>query len=108
MPPRPRRLRRNLDRERGASRRARLVRRRHAAPRGVGYAIVLHVHDEIVCEVPEGFGSEDEFLQIMLTLPSWAEGLPLGAKARTGPRFCKMNGTTQAAPKQPQDGISGD
>jgi DNA polymerase bacteriophage-type len=69
-----------------------------AMPRleAVGYAIVLHVHDEIVCEVPNGFGSEDAFKAIMLALPSWAEGLPVNAKTRNGPRFCKT-ATPQSA-----------
>jgi hypothetical protein len=56
----------------------------------VGYAIVLHVHDEIVTEVPSGFGSPEEFLQILTTLPDWAKGLPVAANVREGERFCKI------------------
>ena len=54
-----------------------------------GYRIVLHVHDEIVAEVPIGFGSTDEFARLMTISPSWAEGLPIAAKAWSGPRFNK-------------------
>jgi DNA polymerase len=54
-----------------------------------GYAIVVHVHDEIVAEVPESFGSTEEFTHLMTQRPSWALNLPIAASAWTGPRYCK-------------------
>src|SRR5262249_51285920 len=54
-----------------------------------GYPIVLHVHDEIVCEVPEGFVSTDKFTRLMTQRPSWAWDLPIAASAWTGSRYCK-------------------
>jgi hypothetical protein len=54
-----------------------------------GYPIVLHVHDEIVAEVPIGFGSEQEFTNLMTRKPAWALDLPIAAKAWSGPRYCK-------------------
>jgi len=44
-----------------------------------GYPIVMHCHDEIIAEVPEGVGSVDEMCEIMAVQPEWAEGLPLRA-----------------------------
>jgi DNA polymerase len=54
-----------------------------------GYPIVLHVHDELVCEVPVGFGSTDEFTKLMICKPAWALDLPIAASAWTGTRYCK-------------------
>ena len=44
-----------------------------------GYPIVMHCHDEIIAEVPEGIGSVEEMCEIMAVQPKWAEGLPLRA-----------------------------
>ena len=44
-----------------------------------GYEIVMHCHDEIIAEVPEGEGSVEELCRIMAVPPVWADGLPLRA-----------------------------
>jgi DNA polymerase len=45
-----------------------------------GYNIVMHVHDETVCEMPNGKGSIEEINKIMSQPISWAKGLPLKAE----------------------------
>ncbi len=55
-----------------------------------GYAIVLHVYDEIVAEIPENWGSIAEFEQIMINLPSWCVGWPIRANGGwVGKRYRK-------------------
>lgn len=44
-----------------------------------GYSIVMHVHDEVVLEVPNGVGSVEEVTEIMSQPMEWAPGLPLAA-----------------------------
>lgn len=45
-----------------------------------GYPVVLHVYDEDVSEVPEGWGSIEEFEEIMGMMPAWAQGWPISAR----------------------------
>lgn len=44
------------------------------------YPIVLHVHDEILAEVPKNYGSIEDFEKIMSTMPEWAKDWPVKAK----------------------------
>ena len=55
-----------------------------------GYPIVMHCHDEIIAEVPEGKGSVDEMCEIMAVQPEWAAGLPLRADGYQCPFYQKQ------------------
>ena len=45
-----------------------------------GYPTVMHVHDEVITEVPYGHGSVEELCALMSRGPKWSKGLPLAAE----------------------------
>ena len=55
-----------------------------------GYPIVLHVHDEIICETPDTPEyNVAELERLMCALPEWAEGFPLVAEGQELKRYAK-------------------
>jgi len=54
-----------------------------------GYNVILSVHDEIISEVPDGFGSLEEMIEIMTRVPAWADGCPVNAEGKVGKRYRK-------------------
>lgn len=56
-----------------------------------GYRVVMHVHDEVVIEVPEAraAAAAAHVHEIMTTPPYWLEGLPLTAETLTSPYYTK-------------------
>ena len=55
-----------------------------------GYSVVMRVHDELVCEVPdEPEYSAEKLAAIMATNPPWAEGLPTAAAGFETDRYRK-------------------
>jgi DNA polymerase len=54
-----------------------------------GYELILTVHDEILAEAPIGFGTSQQFNDLMAKLPAWAEGLPIAVEGWQGARYHK-------------------
>lgn len=60
------------------------------AVEAAGYPLILTVHDELLAEVPQDFGSAKEFEQIIVnSRPAWAAGLPLVSAAWEDTRYIK-------------------
>jgi DNA polymerase len=54
-----------------------------------GYPVIASVHDEVICEVPNAWGSQEEMVEIMCQVPDWAKGFPVAAEAKEGIRYGK-------------------
>lgn len=54
-----------------------------------GYPVVMSVHDEIICEVPENHGTLAEMIELMTITPSWAKGCPIAAEGKEAERYEK-------------------
>lgn len=54
-----------------------------------GYPIIMHVHDEIVCETDKNFGTLEEVERIMCEVPHWAKDMPIKAAGWVGERYRK-------------------
>jgi DNA polymerase len=54
-----------------------------------GYGPIGSVHDEPICEIEEGFGSEEEVRQLLCAPLKWAPGLPLEIENHVARRYRK-------------------
>lgn len=59
-----------------------------------GFAVVLHVHDEIIIEADDE-NRAAEFLALMVTVPDWATGLPIAAKSWANQRYSKTKSAVE-------------
>lgn len=55
------------------------------------YPVVLTVHDEVVCEVPDALVEKalTDVPEIMCEAPKWADGFPIKAEVKSGKRYGK-------------------
>lgn len=53
-----------------------------------GFPVVMHIHDEAVCEVDKNVSS-GEIERLMSECPDWIEGCPIGAEAAQAERYMK-------------------
>lgn len=54
-----------------------------------GYRIVMHIHDEVILDVPEERADLDTVCKLMCKMPKWAEGLLLTADGFVGNYYKK-------------------
>lgn len=54
-----------------------------------GYPIIFNVYDEIISEVPKGFGSINEFVDLLCQKEQWYKDCPVSAEGWRGRRFRK-------------------
>ena len=56
-----------------------------------GYQVVMHIHDEVVVEVPAANvdNAALDIHRIMTTTPAWLEGLPLAAETFISDHYTK-------------------
>lgn len=56
-----------------------------------GFPVILRVHDEVVCEIPESeaAAAQAKILEIMSTPPDWMPGLPLAASCEIMKEYSK-------------------
>ena len=58
-----------------------------------GYKINFHIHDEVILEVPDEDTEKtlDNAIELMCSLPAWAEGLPLNADGFDHAKYYKKD-----------------
>jgi DNA polymerase len=54
-----------------------------------GYRIVMHIHDEVILDVPEADADLDRVCKIMCQTAPWSAGLLLNADGFTGTYYKK-------------------
>ena len=55
----------------------------------VGYDPILSIHDELICELPEGRGGAKQMIALLTQRPSWAPDFPIAAEGKDGRRYAK-------------------